>query len=109
MIWPCDKNPVVPGWDAPKSISMAGQPARPSKQLTSVHRISSRPALRSSIKRVKRLKLDTGKAAEFLIGTVLKLSASSIDLARSQALTRDFDFLLILVFFNDFLCFFIVF
>ena len=58
------------------------------------------------MKTVKRLKLDATKAAEFLIGTVLKLSASSIDLARSQALTRDFDFLLILVFFNDFFMFF---
>ena len=34
----------------------------------------------------------TGKAAEFLIGTKLKLSASSIDLARSQDLIREFDF-----------------
>ena len=51
---------------------------------------------------VKRLKLDTGKAAEFLIGTKLKLSTSSIDLARSQGLVRDFDFLVMLVFFNDF-------
>ena len=63
---------------------------------------SGRPARQSSNKTVNRLKLDTGKAAEFLIGTKLKLSASSIDLARSQGLIRDFDFLVILLFFNDF-------
>ena len=53
---------------------------------------SSRPALQSFMKTVKRLKLDATKAAELVIGTVLKLSASSIDLARSQGLIRDFDF-----------------
>ena len=64
----------------------------------------------SAPKFYKNSKLDAyTKAAEFLIGTVLKVLLSSIDLARSQALTRDFDFLLILVFFNDCLCFFIVF
>ena len=65
------------------------------------HEYSGRLALRSSNKTVNRLKLDATKAAEFLIGTVLKLSASSIDLARSQGLIRDFDFLAILVFFID--------
>ena len=54
------------------------------------------------MKTVKRLKLDATEAAEFLIGTVLKLSASSIDLARSQGLIRDFDFSVILLFFIDF-------
>ena len=62
---------------------------------------SGRPALQSSMKTVKRIKLDTMKAAAFVIGTVLKLSTSSIDLARYQGLIRDFDFLAILVFFND--------
>ena len=58
-----------------------------------------RPAVQSSNKTVNRPKLDTGKAAEFLIGTILKLLASSNDLARSQALIRDFDFFLFFVVF----------
>ena len=49
------------------------------------------------------------KAAEIFMGTVLKLSTSSIDLARSQGLIRDFDFFMILLFFSEFVPFSMIF